>query len=154
MIDFLIQVDGENFKTFQLAMCNYIESNPDCSCDVTSSELYYQYLVNQNKKDNEYVKLQLTRHDKDIFDRLIRKENQISSAHNLLNNYNYIYDFISSKQANIDQLYNGIAKLMIVEVSLEREYNDPQLIFESLNSTGAKLTQADLKEEELTIYLS
>ncbi len=72
----------------------------------------------------------------------------------ILVNNDYIYDFISSKQANIDQLYNGIAKLMIVEVSLEREYNDPQLIFESLNSTGAKLTQADLKEEELTIYLS
>ncbi|MHC5726645.1 MAG: DUF262 domain-containing protein, partial [Nostoc sp.] len=40
-------------------------------------------------------------------------------------------------------LYRGICKLMIVEISLERDRDDPQLIFESLNSTGLELLEAD-----------
>ena len=33
---------------------------------------------------------------------------------------------------------------MIVDISLNRDQDNPQLIFESLNSTGCKLSQADL----------
>ena len=33
---------------------------------------------------------------------------------------------------------------MIVDISLDRRYDNPQLIFESLNSTGLELSQADL----------
>jgi uncharacterized protein with ParB-like and HNH nuclease domain len=39
---------------------------------------------------------------------------------------------------------NGISKLIIIDVSLDRDRDNPQLIFESLNSTGLELTQADL----------
>ena len=42
------------------------------------------------------------------------------------------------------QLFNGINKLYIVDISLERGNDNPQLIFESLNSTGLDLSQADL----------
>ena len=41
-------------------------------------------------------------------------------------------------------VYEGIRKLIIVDVSLTRGQDDPQMIFESLNSTGLDLTQADL----------
>ncbi|MFK4997513.1 hypothetical protein ACI2OX_08170 [Bacillus sp. N9] len=51
----------------------------------------------------------------------------------------YFYNSIKSGQRDIEALYEGIAKLIIVEVSLEREHDDPQLIFESLNSTGRNL---------------
>jgi len=42
------------------------------------------------------------------------------------------------------KLYEGIGKLLIVQVSLNRDNDNPQLIFESLNSTGLDLSQADL----------
>ena len=39
---------------------------------------------------------------------------------------------------------SGLAKLMVVDISLDREQDNPQLIFESMNSTGKELSQADL----------
>ncbi|MGY0408607.1 MAG: HNH endonuclease family protein, partial [Polaribacter sp.] len=45
---------------------------------------------------------------------------------------------------NIEYVLKGLSKLMFVEISLDREKDDPQRIFESLNSTGLELSQADL----------
>ena len=41
-------------------------------------------------------------------------------------------------------VYRGINRLVVVEVTLDRGSDDPQLIFESLNSTGMDLSQSDL----------
>ena len=38
----------------------------------------------------------------------------------------------------------GISKLLVVDVALSRDQDNPQLIFESMNSTGRELSQADL----------
>ena len=56
------------------------------------------------------------------------------------------YEFFRERLADADvgRIYAGIAKLVIVDVSLTRGHDDPQMIFESLNSTGLDLTQADL----------
>jgi uncharacterized protein with ParB-like and HNH nuclease domain len=42
-----------------------------------------------------------------------------------------------------DQLYEAIRKLCVIDIFVEND-DDPQLIFESLNSTGLKLTEADM----------
>lgn len=47
-------------------------------------------------------------------------------------------------KVDLEIVYKGISKLIIIDVSLERGRDNPQLIFESLNSTGLELTQADL----------
>ena len=57
------------------------------------------------------------------------------------------YDFFKKKlqPQNVETVYDGVSKLEIVDVLLEREQQDnPQLIFESINSTGTQLTDADL----------
>ncbi len=38
----------------------------------------------------------------------------------------------------------GLAKLVVVDIALNRDQDNPQLIFESMNSTGRELSQADL----------
>ncbi|MFD6949293.1 MULTISPECIES: DUF262 and DUF1524 domain-containing protein [unclassified Nocardiopsis] len=38
----------------------------------------------------------------------------------------------------------GLAKLVVVDIRLDRTHDNPQLIFESMNSTGLRLSQADL----------
>ena len=45
---------------------------------------------------------------------------------------------------NLETVYNGIQKLRVVDIALDRSHDNPQLIFESLNSTGLSLSQADL----------
>ena len=56
------------------------------------------------------------------------------------------YDFFREKLAKDDPeaVYRGIGRLVVVDVKLERNVDDPQLIFESLNSTGLELSQSDL----------
>lgn len=48
------------------------------------------------------------------------------------------------KTADIAQVCKGLASILVVDISLERGHDNPQLIFESLNSTGKELGQADL----------
>ncbi|MGE7948620.1 DUF262 domain-containing protein [Lysinibacillus sp. NPDC093688] len=104
------------------------------------------YLVNSKKKNNDYIKLHLTKKDKVIYDKLIYGTplNETTSNSNIINNYRYFYKQIKSQKINIEELYDGLAKLDIVEIALERDVDDPQLIFESLNSTGEKLVESDL----------
>ena len=52
--------------------------------------------------------------------------------------------WLSNNSSKLVDLCKGIAKLIIVDVSLTRGEDNPQLIFESMNSTGKELTQADL----------
>ncbi len=59
-------------------------------------------------------------------------------------NFNYFTKKIGLLNGNLTALCNGLAKLAIVDISLNREQDNPQLIFESMNSTGKALSQADL----------
>ncbi|NLX48593.1 MAG: DUF262 domain-containing protein [Methanospirillum sp.] len=45
---------------------------------------------------------------------------------------------------DLTALCRGLAKLTVVDIALSRDQDNPQLIFESMNSTGRELTQADL----------
>lgn len=56
------------------------------------------------------------------------------------------YDFFKSKinKENVVAIYSGVQRLFVVDVALEKEKDNPQLIFESMNSTGLDLSQADL----------
>ena len=62
----------------------------------------------------------------------------------LISNYRFFYDKISSNELSPAQIYEATGKLQIVNITLDRQYDDPQLIFESLNSTGVDLSQSDL----------
>lgn len=46
--------------------------------------------------------------------------------------------------ANLSAICRGLNGILVVDISLERGFDNPQLIFESLNSTGKELGQADL----------
>jgi len=59
-------------------------------------------------------------------------------------NYNFFAESIKNSGIDLNKLYQGISKLIIVDISLDRDHDNPQLIFESLNSTGLDLSQADL----------
>jgi uncharacterized protein with ParB-like and HNH nuclease domain len=152
-------IDGQQRITtislLLLAMCKYLNENPN-KFDTTSDELFNEYLINstyKNKHGNDYIKLELTKHDKKIYNLLIKNEDVTDISHNIYSNYKYFYDTIKRESINIDSLYDGIAKLMIVDVSLVRSHDDPQLIFESLNSTGVKLSEADLIRNYLLMDL-
>ncbi len=89
-------------------------------------------------------KLLLTQSDRSTLMRLLDdKDLPNDASQRLVENHKYFVDQIESTE-DIDMVFRGIQKLVVVDIALNREHDNPQLIFESLNSTGLELSQADL----------
>lgn len=67
--------------------------------------------------------------------------------------YEYFAGMLSRPAENLPAVYNGLSRLRIVEISLDRSIDDPQAVFESINSTGVRLTQGDLVRNYLLMGL-
>ncbi len=109
---------------------------------IDKSRLEGYYLFNDREEGELRYKQLLTPHDREILIQLL-KTGKASDAHSLLvATYEFFEDKL--KSADLHTVYEGIKKLMIVDIALEPNSDNPQLIFESLNSTGQRLSQADL----------
>ncbi|TVL98858.1 MAG: hypothetical protein CV087_20245, partial [Candidatus Brocadia sp. WS118] len=108
------------------------------------NEIYKKYLVNEFLEDDEKLKLRPTVNNDKALRYLLRNDeyNDYNEFSRLIENFNYFRSRVTSE--NISVVIQGLSKLMFVEISLERGKDDPQRIFESLNSTGLELSQADL----------
>ncbi|WP_170291991.1 DUF262 domain-containing protein [Heliobacterium mobile] len=144
----LLVIDGQQRITtislLVLAMAEYL-GQTEQSFAVSKKELLNRYIYNQYSKQPETdIKLQLTKSDKHVYENLVRHGEVENKSHNIIKNYLYFMDYLLSENPNIDHLNYGLSKLLVVDVSLVRGEDNPQLIFESMNSTGLNLTQADL----------
>ena len=97
-----------------------------------------------NKRESEKLKLRPTENNDKALQFLMNSDDKEEFPHysRLIDNYRYFRSRING--GNVEIVLRGLEKLMFVEISLEREKDDPQRIFESLNSTGLELSQADL----------
>lgn len=145
-INHLLLIDGQQRMTtvsiLLLAVYNYIKDT-NIKTLFIPDKIFNQYLVNQYAKGEEYIKLILNKDDKKVYEALLKRsyiDDDVIS--NIKNNYDYFYNQL--KKLNIDTVFNGINKLMLVWISLEKDKENAQLIFESINSTGLALTQSDL----------
>ncbi len=103
------------------------------------------YLINKHGKGELRHKLVLTQGDKDTLAALIDgRPLPSSSSLRIEENYRFFLSQIQASPLSLDVLFHGVQKLMLVDISLDRSHDNPQLIFESLNSTGLDLSQADL----------
>ncbi len=142
----LLVIDGQQrLTTITLliaAIANYIENNPT-EIDTTATKLRNYYLLNAEEDGDLRFKLLLTRRDKETIIHLLKNlplGNDISLR--VSENFEFFKNQISEE--NVIAAYNGIQRLFVVDVALEKDKDNPQLIFESLNSTGLDLSQADL----------
>ncbi len=109
---------------------------------IAPEKLVRLYLINDMEDAPLKYKINLTEYDRETFTSLIEEtELQENYSRNIKNNYDYFEGLI--KNADLNNVYSAIAKLMIIDVALD-ENDNPQMIFESLNSTGKDLTQTDL----------
>ncbi|WP_139856304.1 DUF262 and DUF1524 domain-containing protein [Aequorivita sinensis] len=144
----LLVIDGQQRLTtvslMLLALIHFLKENDNITLeDETWEEIQETYLVNKHRKDDSKFKLLLTRKDKATYTNLIDEiEIDGNYSKRVLENYKFFKGKLHSD--NVQAIYHGIKKLIIVDVILERDKDNPQLIFESLNSTGLDLSQADL----------
>lgn len=112
------------------------------------------YLINKFAQDEEKLKLRPTENNDRALKYLLRGDNHedYQDFSRLIENFNYFNSRITNE--NFQEVINGLSKLMFVEISLDRDKDDPQRIFESLNSTGLELSQADLIRNYILMGLS
>jgi len=142
----LLVIDGQQRLTtlslLMAALCKYMKDN-NIQSDINPDRLFSYYLVNDREEGEDKYKLILTKSDKEaLFKVLDQRDLTDEDSLRIKENYDFFIEEIS--KANLEEVYKGISKLIIIDVSLDREKDNPQLIFESLNSTGLELTQADL----------
>ncbi|HLH63453.1 MAG TPA: DUF262 and DUF1524 domain-containing protein [Ktedonobacteraceae bacterium] len=144
-------IDGQQrLTTLSLLLIALAKAAKDASAtsSVESDDIYESYLINKFSKDEHRYKLLLTQSDKDTLMQLIDDpelaRTRIQAANRLLENFLFFENRIRQSGMDLSTLYSGISKLIIVDISLDRDHDNPQLIFESLNSTGMDLSQADL----------
>jgi len=109
----------------------------------TPEELDDYYLRNRHGRGDRRHKLHLRRADHDTLIALLDgKDIPDTASERVKENFLFLRDLVA--QTDVQTVYAGIKKLVVVDVSLTHGQDDPQMIFESLNSTGVDLTQADL----------
>jgi uncharacterized protein with ParB-like and HNH nuclease domain len=109
----------------------------------TATRIEAYFLKNVQEEGNRRHKLVLRRHDQETL-RAILDSSELppNPSDRIHENYEYFREQIAS--ADPDDIYRGLDRLIVVDVTLDRGTDDPQLIFESLNSTGIDLSQSDL----------
>lgn len=103
------------------------------------------YLMNPFEEGDRAHKLLLTETDRDTLIAIVHQKNlPVERSVHVVENFNFFKRQVAALGDNLTTLCHGLAKLVIVDIALSRDQDNPQLIFESLNSTGRELTQADL----------
>lgn len=139
-------IDGQQRLTtvslLIIALSEFIRDN-DVDIDTNFTKLQNYYLLNPEEESELRYKLLLTKRDKETLINLIKGIEPVGEySLRLVENYRFFKGKISKE--NVKEVYNGVLRLFIVDVALEKDKDNPQLIFESMNSTGLDLSQADL----------
>ena len=147
----VVLIDGQQRITtvslIMIAMINAMKKGllvPEDSrlCDIIENT----YIIDKYRPEEQKVRLKPFRDDSDAFEKLIFKdESEYKEDSKVTINYRYFYDrIVNKKELTADELFKAIDNLEIIDIELEPQHgDDAQLIFESLNSTGLDLTEAD-----------
>ena len=100
------------------------------------------YLIDEWQEDETRIKLKPVKDDRKAFSKLFEPEEEYIPQSNLTLNYRFFCEQIKKERITVDELYTAITRLEIINITLSQDDN-PQLIFESLNSTGMALKEGD-----------
>ncbi|WRF17848.1 DUF262 and DUF1524 domain-containing protein [Helicobacter pylori] len=116
------------------------------SSDEDKRKKIESYLINSDKDGDKKFRLILSESDKDTLLSLIDKDRRKPSepSSKIMENFKLFEEWIRKNTDKLETIFKGLDKLMIVWIALKKGKDDPQLIFESMNSKGIELTQTDL----------
>lgn len=151
----LIVVDGQQrLTTITLIYLRLYRLLDGIGNEPLKNKIYKQYLINEfaNTPDKK-IKLKPTANNdkalKHIYDNVKISHNEKS---NIIDNYTYFENNINAN--NYKEVLDGLSYLNIIDMALDRNIDDPQRIFESLNSTGLALSQGDLIRNYILMKLN
>jgi uncharacterized protein with ParB-like and HNH nuclease domain/predicted transport protein len=144
----LLVIDGQQrLTTVTLLIEALARSLGDCEPldGFSAKKLRNYYLLNPLEEGERKYKLILSQTDKASLVAFLDQQPR-PKEHSLRidANFEFFKERVAEAKDEVAALCTGLAKLVIVDISLNRDQDNPQLIFESLNSTGRELSQADL----------
>ncbi|WRF71222.1 DUF262 and DUF1524 domain-containing protein [Helicobacter pylori] len=145
----LLIIDGQQRLTtitlLLIALRNHLSEEVEI-LEKFSHKKVESYLINSDKDGDKKFRLILSESDKDTLLSLIDKNKRKPSEPSLkiMENFKLFEKWIRKNTDKLETIFKGLEKLMIVWIALKKEKDDPQLIFESMNSKGVELTQTDL----------
>ncbi|GAA8574122.1 DUF262 and DUF1524 domain-containing protein [Helicobacter pylori] len=146
----LLIIDGQQRLTtitlLLTALRDHLNDEDEFLEKFSCQKIERDYLINSGKDGDKKFRLILSDSDKDTLLSLIDKDRRKPSELSLkiVENFKLFEEWVSKNTNKLETIFKGLEKLMIVEIALEKGKDDPQLIFESMNSKGIELTQTDL----------
>lgn len=111
----------------------------------SAAKLRHYYLSNPLESGDRYFKLLLSQTDNASLKAVIKNiEQPKDPSLRVTQNFDLFSDLLAGQKGDLAPICRGLAKLVVVDIALSRDQDNPQLIFESMNSTGKELSQADL----------
>lgn len=151
----LIVVDGQQrLTTITLIYLRLYKLLDEIGNQSLKDKIHEQYLINKfASTPDKKIKLKPTANNdkalKHIYDNV---KISINEKSNVIDNYIFFEKNIT--QNNYENVLEGLANLIFVDMALDRNIDDPQRIFESLNSTGLDLSQGDLIRNYILMKLN
>ena len=147
-------IDGQQRLTTLIlllsALARFLKENSVEDMGITSEKLINKYIINRDEEGDLKYKIKLNEPDNktlhEVINYIMSEKKVICSTHDssktIWDNYSYFFHRITEENAKI--LFDGFLKLYLIIIRLDEELDNPQLIFESLNSKGLTLSKSDL----------
>ena len=156
-IPVLLVIDGQQRLTTVMLILEALSRRMNSEgplAGFSADALRQYYLLNPHETGNKVFKLKLTETDEESLFSLIRNVPlPANPSLRIKENFTFFQNRINA-MSDPEPLIRGLMKLMIVDIALERDQDNPQLIFESMNSTGRELTPGDLIRNFLLMGLN
>ena len=153
-------VDGQQRLTtltlLLIALRDHIRETDWTGQEPTATQINAYYLTNEHESGDRRYKVALRRHDDATLRALVDGKDPLEIENRselVVEAYRYFRKQLNRPEADPGLVYRGVGRLNIVDVTLHRRIDDPQRVFESLNSTGVDLTQSDLIRNYLLMGL-
>lgn len=153
-------IDGQQrLTTISLLLLAGIKAVKDGAIDISEEskldEAYEVFLKAKFCNSERKIKLVPIENDRIAYDKIFNEEDSFDEDSKITRNYRHFYDLLTRKPQvlSFDQLLDAIERLQIISIELDSD-DDAQLIFESLNSTGLALTEADKIRNYLLMSLT
>ncbi|GAA7005494.1 DUF262 and DUF1524 domain-containing protein [Helicobacter pylori] len=146
----LLIIDGQQRLTtitlLFIALRDHLNDEDEFLEEFSHQKIQNRYLINRDETGDKKFRLILSESDRDtllfLIDKNKRKPSEPSAK--IVENFELFEKWIRKNTDKLETIFKGLEKLMIVWIALEKGKDDPQLIFESMNSKGIELTQTDL----------
>jgi uncharacterized protein with ParB-like and HNH nuclease domain/predicted transport protein len=144
----LLVIDGQQrltTVTLLLAALAKVLGDAEPADGFSARKLRNYYLLNPEETGERHFKLLLSQTDKTTLTAIVTGDEEPEERSiRVKQNYALFEELLTACKGDFTAVCNGLAKLVVVDIALSRDQDNPQLIFESMNSTGRELSQADL----------